>query len=213
MKLVDKNPFIQEKCRGKSVIDLGCVCHDLSDEQIKQGIWLHGEIKKTAKDLVGYDFEKEEIEKLRKRGYNVHFANVEELDDYTQGVRYDTVVMGSIIEHLSNPGKTLDAIHHVCHEQTELIITTVNAWSPRYFISALIDKEERTCRPDHVSWYSHYVMDILLRRHGFQVTEKYFYNFYPLKMNGIRPFIKVMLKKLFPVLSHGIVVIARRTKG
>lgn len=209
MKLIDKNSFIKEKCANKTVIDLGCVCHDLSDGQINDGIWLHGELKKVAKSIIGFDIEKEEIKKLQSRGYDIRYCNIEEINQAITG-EFDNVVMGSVIEHLSNPGIVLDSVRKLCHDNSEVIISTVNCWSPRYFISALLNKEERTCRPDHVTWYSHYVIDVLVRYHGFKVTERYFYNFYPLKINGIRPFFKIMLKRMFPFLSHGLIVVIKK---
>lgn len=208
MKIIDKNPFVKEKCRDKTVVDLGCVCHDLSEGQIKAGIWLHGELKKVAKSIIGFDIEKDEIEKLREQGYNIQYANIEEVDKHTTD-KFDRVVFGSVIEHLPNTGIVLQAIKNLSHENTEIIITTINAWSPRYFISALRSKEERTCRPDHVTWYSHYVIDNLVKMYGYQITERYFYNFYPMKINGIRPFFRVMIKRLFPFLSHGLVIVMK----
>lgn len=208
MQIVEKNDFITDRCRGKNVLDLGCVCHDLSEEQIKTGIWLHGAIKMTANKLIGFDFEKEEVEKLQKKGYNIHYANIEEINTYTKET-FDVIVLGSVIEHLSNPGLMLDSIRKLCHDNTIIIISTINAWSPRYFVSAFVNEEERTCRPDHVTWYSHYVMEVLLKRHGFLISEKCFYNFYPLKITGIRPFFRIMIKRLFPVLSHGLIVVAK----
>lgn len=208
MTVVDKNPFIREKCKDKTVMDLGCVCHDLSEAQIKSGIWLHGEIKKSAKSLIGFDIEKEEIEKLQKKGYNIQYCNIEEIDKYATG-KFDIIVMGSVIEHLPNPGIVIGSLKKFCHERTEIIITTINAWSPRYFISAFLNREERTCRPDHVSWYSHYVIDNLAKMYGYRIIERRYYNFYPMKINGIRPFFKIMAKRLFPFLSHGLIVVMK----
>jgi 2-polyprenyl-3-methyl-5-hydroxy-6-metoxy-1,4-benzoquinol methylase len=208
MKVIDKNPFIKEKVRGKSVADLGCVCHDLSEGQIKDGIWLHGEIKETAKSLVGFDIEKEEIAKLQKQGYNIQYCNIEEVSKYTTD-KYDSIVMGSVIEHLPNTGLVLESVRKLAHNDSEIIITTINAWAPRYFISAFFNKEERTCRPDHVTWYSHYVIENLVKMYGFKITEKYYYNFYPLKINGIRPFFRVLSKRLFPFTSHGLMIVMK----
>jgi 2-polyprenyl-3-methyl-5-hydroxy-6-metoxy-1,4-benzoquinol methylase len=209
MKIVDRNSFIIEKCRNKKVVDLACVCHDLAENQIKNGIWLHHNIKQVSGSVIGFDIEVGEIEKLNKMGYNIHFGDIEKIDAYISE-KFDIVVLGSVIEHLFNPGLMMDSLKSLCRNDTEIILSTVNVWSPRYFLSALMHNEARTCRNDHVSWYSHYVLENLLRFKGFTITEKYFYNYYPLKITGIRPFFKIIIKKLFPVLSHGIIIVFKK---
>jgi 2-polyprenyl-3-methyl-5-hydroxy-6-metoxy-1,4-benzoquinol methylase len=208
--IVNRDDFISEKCKAKQVIDLACVCHDLSDDQIKKGIWLHENIKQVAKSLIGFDIETEEIEKLKKKGYNIHFGDIEKIHEYTKE-KFDVIVLGSCIEHLFNPGLMLDSIKKLCHSETLIVLSTVNAWAIRYFISAFIGDEARTCREDHVAWYSHFVLENLLRLKGFKVIEKHYYNFYPKKMVGIRPFFRRLQKKLMPFTCHGLIVTFKLT--
>lgn len=205
--IVDRNNFIVEKCKDKNVFDVACVCHDLSDEQINEGTWLHHNIKKLAKSIKGIDIEKEEIEKLNSKGYNIEFCNAENINETE---KYDIVVLGSCMEHFYNPGIVLDSIRDLCDDDTEIIVSTINAWAIRFFISAWKNDEARTCREDHVCWYSHYVLENLLRLKGYKVTEKHFYNWYPLKMNGIRPFFRRLQKRLMPFTSHGIIVVFKK---
>lgn len=202
--IVNRNNFIVEKCRNYNVFDVACVCHDLSDDQINKGIWLHHNIKQVAKSIKGIDIEKEEIEKLQSKGYNIEYCNAESINETG---KYDRVVLGSCIEHFYNPGIVLDRIKGLCNEKTEIILSTINAWAIRYFVSAWLNNEARTCREDHVCWYSHYVLENLLRLKGFKVIEKHYYNNYPVKINGIRPLFRRLQKWLMPFTSHGIIVV------
>lgn len=204
MKIVDRNDFIVEKCRDRAVLDLGCVCHDLSEKQIKSGSWLHGNIKKVAKKLKGYDIEIDEIIKLRKIGYDIDYCNIE-LIDMVEVKKYDVIVLGSIIEHLFNPGIMLDAIKELCKEDTQIVLSTVNVWAVKYFIRAMFGKKE--CREDHVCWYSKYTLGNLLGLKGFEVIEWNYYNNYLKGINGIRPAIRKLQKWLMPFTSHGLVIV------
>lgn len=205
--IVNRNNFFVEKCKGKKVFDVGCVCHDLSEDQIEKGVWLHHNIKQYAKSLKGVDIEKDEIKRLVKKGYNIEYCDAEKINE---NEKYDIVSMGSCIEHFYNPGLVLDRVRELCDENTEVILSTINAWGIRFFISAWRNDEARTCRDDHVSWYSHYVLENLLRMKGFKVTEKHYYNFYPEKMPGIRPFFRKLQKSLMPFTSHGIIVVFKK---
>lgn len=204
-KIVSRNDFIVDLCRDKNIIDIACVCHDLSEYQIKKGIWLHENIKKVAKSLIGYDIETEEIKRLQKLGYNIRYCNAEFIGRFARD-KYDVVVLGSCIEHFFNPGMVLDSIKSLCHPDTKIVLSTVNVWAIRYFISAWIGRESRTCRNDHVSWYSHYVLENLLRMKGYEVIDQRYYNNYT-RINGIRPFFRYLQKWLMPFTSHGIIVV------
>jgi hypothetical protein len=56
-----------------NVLDLGCIEHDLFHERILKKEWLHMNIKKVAKSLIGVDILKEYIIELNKKGYNIIF--------------------------------------------------------------------------------------------------------------------------------------------
>ena len=201
--IVDRNDYIVNKCKGKRVFDIGCACHDLSEDQISRGIWLHENIKKVASYLKGIDVEYNEIRKLRSLGYNIDVCNAEYI---TEESKFDIVVLGGCIEHFKNLGNVLNSVKSLCYNKTEIIISTVNVWAIRYWMSALLGKEERTCRDDHYAWYSHYVLENLLKRMRFIVLEKHYYNFYPKKHPGIRPFFRRLQKRLMPFTCHGLII-------
>ena len=60
---------------GKSVLDLGCVRHSIEETE-KPG-WLHDEIRKVARRVVGVDYLEQPVLRLREKGYEVICADVE----------------------------------------------------------------------------------------------------------------------------------------
>jgi hypothetical protein len=45
--------FVTGYCRGKDVLDIGCVNHDPANYQSRY--WVHGALKKVARSLIGID--------------------------------------------------------------------------------------------------------------------------------------------------------------
>src|SRR3990172_3495588 len=72
---INKEAFIQEKCRGKTVLDLGCIRHS-AEFALGDLNWLHKKIKEVAEEVIGVDYLDGEIEKLQDAGYHIHFADV-----------------------------------------------------------------------------------------------------------------------------------------
>ena len=55
-------------------------------------------------------------------------------------MKFDVIVIGDLIEHLSNPGLMLYRIKKFCDERTKIIITTPNAFGLLNFIRYSINK-------------------------------------------------------------------------
>ena len=87
---LDKFSVIVDRCKGKKVLDVGCVGQD---KHIDNEDWLHGRIKKVASNLVGADIEPEGIRALNNNGFVVFTP--EELEK--QDEKYDVIVMGDVI--------------------------------------------------------------------------------------------------------------------
>jgi 2-polyprenyl-3-methyl-5-hydroxy-6-metoxy-1,4-benzoquinol methylase len=66
--------------------------------------WLHGVLKRNFDTVIGIDISEEVLE-LRKYGYEVYVVNAE---DFDLDRKFETIVVGELIEHLSNPGKFLE---------------------------------------------------------------------------------------------------------
>ena len=58
--------MILELCTNKRVLHLGCVDYPLLDFRIRSRTWLHGKLMETAKEVIGIDSAKEEIERFMR---------------------------------------------------------------------------------------------------------------------------------------------------
>ena len=196
------------KCKNKNVLDLGCIEHDHFRDRIQLGQWLHMNIKKTAGSLIGIDLLKEYIPELTSQGYQIYYGDVEKLNDIKEisGKKFDVIVAGDLIEHLFNQGLFLDSIKPFCTSETEIIITTPNCFSTHFFIPNFFKGTEPN-RDDHTLWHSARTLRQVLQMKGYRISEQYYRN--EQVINGIRPFFRVMLKKLLPHTSHGLIVVAK----
>ncbi len=149
--------------RGKKVLDLGCVRHNLK-ETTKKG-WLHGEIVKWASEVVGVDYLEGEINALKQEGYNVVCANVENMD---LNDTFDVIVAGDIIEHLTDFRGFLESVHKHMRPDSIFLISTPNPITPLRFFRLLMSGKVRANK-EHTCWFTEKVLRQLLKRFGFQL--------------------------------------------
>jgi len=129
----DRLKFIIPYVKDKKVLDLGCIGHEHASTDKEN--WLHRHIRKHAKTVVGVDIQKSEISKLRKEGYDVIHADVETMDIPD---KFEVIVAGDIMEHLSNCGKFLtNASNHLVPDGI-ILLSTPNPINFLRFVSILL---------------------------------------------------------------------------
>jgi 2-polyprenyl-3-methyl-5-hydroxy-6-metoxy-1,4-benzoquinol methylase len=96
-KPVSRIEITQRYCRGKSVLDIGCVNHNIENVDAKN--WQHAAMVEVASDVLGIDYLQEEVRELAKRGFRVIAADITKPIDLKE--RFDVIVIGHLIEHLS----------------------------------------------------------------------------------------------------------------
>ncbi len=153
---LDKFSAIIEHCTDKNVLDVGCVGQD---KHIDNDAWLHGRIKKVAKKLTGADIEPTGIKQLRENGYEVFTP--EELKDVD--AKYDVIVMGDVIEHVSDPGQFLSFYAQFLKEDGQMIICTPNTFGIRYIIEIFLYGRSGT-NEEHTMMFDPYVLLELFSR-------------------------------------------------
>lgn len=145
-----------------SILDLGCVQHDaaaaMSDD------WVHAHCYRIGDDVLGIDCLAEEVDRLARHGYHVEQANVETM---ALGRRFDTIVAGELVEHLSNVGAMFDRCHEHLREEGVFVLTTPNPWAFHRFKQALFG--DVTCNDEHTCWFDERTIRGVLSRHGFAV--------------------------------------------
>ena len=164
----DRIDLIQELVKGKCVLDVGCVEH--STESEARSVWLHRAICHVAKEVVGLDYEEEEVRKLREKGYHVVSGDATNFDLKRT---FDVVVAGEILEHLLDVRGFLASVRRHLTADGILVMTVPNANSVNYFMQNLLYGYE-VDGYDHVAFYTPMTMHNLLRKGGFDTKEMIF---------------------------------------
>jgi len=128
-------------------------------------------ICKDARYCLGVDIEKDELKKLRDKGYNVKFADVETMN---LGEKFEVVVAGELVEHLSNPGLFIQQANLHLEKDGLLIITTPNAFSFGFIYRKLLGKTMRV-HDQHTCFFDVQTATQLLNRYGFEVQDVYWH--------------------------------------
>lgn len=167
---VDKEFFVMERCKGKSVLDLGCVRHN-ADFALSDPMWLHQKIKSVAGKVMGVDYLPEEVKKLNSRGYEIITADATKPLPVKE--TFDVIVAGDLIEHLSNFDGFFENCQRLLKADGILIITTPNPfYSDEYDFVAF--KKRYLINPEHTCWIDPQALSQLARRFNFKIDEVHF---------------------------------------
>lgn len=221
-----RNASILRLCWGKTVLHLGFVDEGILEERLQRQTWLHEQLSRVARKLVGVDISVQGVNRARELGYeHSYVGDVENLSGLPfPRLDYDIILAPDVIEHVANPGLFLSELWRVVTSETVIVITTPNALSIKTLFFPLVGTE--VVHPDHNFYYSPTTLTTLLTKHGFGVTEVALYSdvWVPnLKSSRSRRdlFLKSIympvdfalrysLVPLFPYFSEGIEILARR---
>jgi SAM-dependent methyltransferase len=212
---VRRTQFITERCRARVVLDLGC-----GDETalIKHGTphWLHGQIIKVAKRVIGVDYSKQVPPEGEITGPNsrIEHGDVTRLEEVIRDADIEVVVAGELLEHLQDPLTFLCQLRRL-YSGRELVLTTPNATSLSNVVLAVASRESN--HHDHLQIFSVKTLNTLCLRAGFQDWEIIPYHVYftemLLRSTGLRRFLVGISENLvnlaeglFPVLSGGLIL-------
>lgn len=213
---VQRVDLIKQLCAGKRVLHLGCTNYPYTQDAIDAGVLLHFDLERIAAEVCGIDADRAGIDILNAQGSkNLIQCDLESLNGCAVGAPFDVILAGEVIEHLNNPGLFLNGLKRFMREDTELVVTTVNAYcAMRFFHYGARGKGGRAepTHPDHVAHYSYSTLKRLLERHGFDVEHFYFYDL----GNEHRRFVPWYLKvvndvsvALIPQWSDGVIARCR----
>lgn len=160
--VIDRENFILRRCDAKAVMSLGG-SGPLEEELVKVVRRLVTVDRVPLDDstvVIDLDVEPERIVGL--------------LHD----VEY--IVCGELLEHLSNPGRLLDAARKL---QRPMVVTTPNAFTQvgRDWLQYGYENVNK----EHVSYYSHHTLKNLLERHGFEISYFAWYKGMPKYSEGL----------------------------
>ncbi len=219
IELVQRIDVLRDHCRGKKVLHLGCTNFPYTQQSIDSNSLLHFDLQQIASHLYGFDFDQAGIDILKGHGVNDIFqADLEHLEKVPVNETFDVIVAGEMIEHLNNPGLFLEGIKRFMAPETELVITTINAYcGMRFFWYSMTRNHGRNepVHPDHVAYYSYSTLSLLARRHGFDVAKFMFYDLgseHRAAGRRILNFINDVCVWFAPQWSDGVIAICKLAK-
>lgn len=157
--------YVVERVAGKSVLDLGCVCHDPANYQSK--FWLHRAIVERAAQTTGMDLSQSGVDFLQARGFNVHFGDAQSFD---VAGKFDVIVAGDLIEHLEDFSGFLKSCKRHLKPDGRIIISTPNPWYWRNVVKSILALEVAN-NPEHTCWLCPRTLRQLAARHGLELKE------------------------------------------
>jgi SAM-dependent methyltransferase len=178
--LVQRVDYLKEICRDKTVLHLGCTNWPYTKDVLAVGTLLHLELQGIARELWGFDADQEGLDLLAGLGVkNLYRAHLEHLEEVELDQKFDVILAGEMIEHLSNPGLFLRGIKRFMRPDSTLVITTVNAYCGfRMIVYGLRGRGGRAepVHPDHVAYYSYSTIHLLLSREELVARRFLFYD-------------------------------------
>lgn len=168
MPLVDRLAWIIDRCRGRRVLNLGCMHSPQTAAAIAAGVHLHLRLQQVCADLTGVDLDLQDRHLLPPDSDTHRICRGDvccERDLWAAILsdQPDMVVAGELLEHLLNPGLCLTFLAKLC-PHAELIVTVPNALART--VAADARRGVETVHADHVAWYSPCTITRLLELTG-----------------------------------------------
>lgn len=219
-KPVDRIEYISNFCKNKKVLDIGAYDETAFFLKENTGAWLHEEIAKKAKRVIGIDssdhLKKELITSNNSKIIKLNLFDIDK--NFVSKHKIDVIVAGELIEHIFNVEVFFKKILELYPKKT-LIVSTPNATS-LYNVFLGIFKRE-SCHKDHLHVFSYKTLFTIAKTAGFnkikiipchvKYTEMIFRN------SGFKKVLVIILEKItnllenwFPMLSGGYIVILKK---
>jgi len=204
--LYDKFSYIQNFVKGKKVLDVGVVSHEVHfSEKWYRNTFLHGFLCESAQSVTGIDIEEKGVKELQERGYNVIVADAENMGLHDT---FDVIVAGELIEHLANPGNFIKGAYKNLREEGLLILTTPNPFNLKRCIYGFLGKQ-LMINPEHTCWFDVQTLCQLCGRFGFELVEyRYAYHIKPHWDRWLRVMLKLIYR--FPHHCNTIIIVFRK---
>jgi SAM-dependent methyltransferase len=166
--VADRIRFLEERCRGRLVLDIGCVAHDV--ERMKSPNWLHGRIAAVAQRCVGVDVLSDGVAAMQQRGYEVVLQDLGEgIGPLADIAPFDVIVAGELIEHVEAINMLFNVASEALAPDGEMIITTPNPYAPHRVRAAQLGIIWENV--DHILYAFPSGIAELAERHGLVLAE------------------------------------------
>lgn len=161
----DRVGTLAELAQGKRTLDVGCV-GTRKDGLHPEALARHARIVAAASECLGLDIDEVGVHEMESRGYK---AIVADACECSLGRRFETIVAGEIIEHVSNGGRFLANMRDHLEPGGELVLSTCNPFSS-ITISKMLRYGHPCVNREHTCWYDPVTLMGLALREQMQPT-------------------------------------------
>lgn len=126
--------------------------------------WPHRFLLARADEVYGIDMEFDE-ERLPQDASHYKKGNAEH---FNFEKKFDVIIAGDIIEHLSNPGNFLASCGANLAPDGKLVLTTPNCFN-LFNLTEKLSKYEPTVNSDHTMYFNYKTLSKLLLKNGYTV--------------------------------------------
>lgn len=154
---------ILSRVREPSVLNVGCV------GEAETRFELHRELCESFPGACvrGIDTNREGVEQMRARGYDVLVGDAEALPSAGE---FDTIVAGELIEHLANPGRFLAGCARTLRPGGRLVLSTPNPFSVMHSLMYLKSRGG-AFNGGHACWFCPQTLRQIAALCGLRVVE------------------------------------------
>ncbi len=160
--------FIKPHVQNKRVLDIGPAELVGTVNQEKLDRWMHRRIAEIAEHVVGLEKNPEQVTALGRMGYDIREGDAE---NFNLGEKFDVVIAGELIEHLSNPGGFFNCVGEHLVEGGKLLLTTPNRYNVLSISSVVKSGKVPAYQKEiakHVLYFDEDALTSLLQRYGFR---------------------------------------------
>lgn len=191
-KMIPRSKTILKFVKGEKILDIGCSDHKII---VNSPFWVHGVLVEKFPYVVGIDYSKENVRKMNSMGFKRIFY--QDAEKMCLKEKFDTIVAGEIIEHLSNPGLFLQKAMGHLNPGGRIVLTTPYPFSLSNLIYAFL-KYPKTCpNSQHTLWFCPKTIIELVKRFNFEVVHFELIADYPDKNSSFKYRILVWFIKRF----------------
>ncbi len=164
----DRARFLEERCGGRRVLDIGCVAHDVA--RMDSPLWLHRRLAAVAARCIGVDVLAEGAAAMRERGFEVVVHDLRDgLGPLASEGPFDVIVAGELIEHVESIDMLFRTAREALAPGGELLVTTPNPYAPHRVRAAQLGIVWENA--DHILYAFPSGMAELAERHGLVLSE------------------------------------------
>jgi 2-polyprenyl-3-methyl-5-hydroxy-6-metoxy-1,4-benzoquinol methylase len=164
----DRLAFLEGRCRGRRVLDVGCVAHDV--RRMDSRAWLHGRLAGVAERCIGVDVVADGVEEMRRRGFTAVLHDLSTgLGPIEGDAPFDVIVAGELIEHVASIDMLFRVARAGLAPDGELILTTPNPYAPHRVRAGQLGVAWENV--DHIVYAFPSGIAELAERHGLLLTE------------------------------------------